>query len=353
MRILFAIGTMGGGGAERNVALLANALVNKGYDVGILGIWGDEMAYNIDARIAYIPLNPPSRNKLIKFIKQVYAIRGAIKNYAPDLVISFLADVNSVVLLRTRGMKCKVVVSERNDPHIDPSIWVFRVLRKLMYPFADGYVFQTVEARNYFKKILRHKSHVVIPNPVRQDLPLHQDRRSKIIVTACRLAKQKNLFMLIDAFEAVYRVHGDYKLHIYGEGELRGELQEYINTHNLHDSIELKGFATNVCERINEAEIFALASDYEGMSNSMLEALAMGMPVVVTDCPIGGARMLIKNNVNGILVPVGDVSAMAQGLLGLIENEERRKRLAFCARKIREDNSIENIIASWEKYILE
>ena len=353
MRILFAIGTMGGGGAERNVSLLANDLIKRGYEVGILAVWGDELLYDLDPHISYIPLNPKSHNKLEKFLKQIYKIRPSIKKYNPDLVISFLADVNACVLLRTRFMKCKIIVSERNDPHKDPSIRIFRLLRRMTYPFADGYVFQTVEARDYFGRILRNKSSVIIPNPVRNGLPLHQDNHSGIIVTACRLAVQKNLPMLIDAFKIINEKYKEYKLYIYGEGELQGELVEYINSLNMQNSIELKGFNKNVCDRIDEAEIFALSSDYEGMSNSMLEALAMGMPVIVTDCPIGGARMLIENGVNGILVPVGDVEAMAKAMLELIEDENKRKSIAFNARKIRDDNSIESILGRWVDYIRE
>lgn len=351
MRILFTIGTLGGGGAERNVSLLANSLVKNGYEVGILTIWGDEQVYELDERITYIPLNPSTSNKLSRFIKQMLGIRPAIKRYKPDLIISFLADVNACVLLMSRFMNCKVVISERNDPHIDPTIKVFRMLRRMMYPFANGYAFQTPDAKEYFAKIIKNKPSIVVPNPVREGLPMHVDNDSKIIVTACRLTAQKNLPMLIAAFEKVVEKQGDYNLHIYGEGGLQAELQKYIEDKHLEKQVFLKGFDKNVCDRINEAEIFVLSSNYEGMSNSMIEALAMGMPTIVTDCPIGGARMLIQNGENGILVPVEDTEAMSEAMISLIEDKERRNKLANNAQMIRMNNSVEAIVEKWKSFI--
>lgn len=351
MRILFTIGTMGGGGAERNVSLLANALVENGYEVGIMGIWGDELAYKLSPQITYIPINPKVSNKLVRFGVQLYKIRPAIKKYNPDIVLSFLADVNACVLLRTRFMRCKVVVSERNDPNIDPTIKVFRILRRIMYPFANAFVFQTEDAKSYFDKILKNKIATVIPNPVRQDLPIHVDKDSKVIVTACRLTRQKNLQLLIDAFEMVLEQHSEYVLYIYGEGELKEELYKSIERKGLTEKIFLKGFTKDICNKINEADIFALSSDYEGMSNSMLEALGMGMPCVITDCPIGGARMLIKNMHNGVLVPVGDKKAFFNALLFLIENKEKRQELGEAALQIRKDNSVEQIVDKWIKLL--
>ena len=353
MRVLFTIGTLGGGGAERNVSLLANKFVNNGYEVGIMTIWGDEQVYQLDPRIEYIPLNPTFNNKLDRFLKQVFQIRSKIKKFEPDVVISFLADVNAFVLLRTRLLKCKVIVSERNDPNIDPTIKLFRLLRKLIYPFADGYVFQTEDAREYFYRIANKRNSIVICNPVREDLPIHNEKNnSKIITSACRLTEQKNLPMLINAFAGINKIHPEYQLHIYGEGNMQSELQKYIDEKGLTAKVKLMGFSKDVCSKINESEIFALASNYEGMSNSMLEALAMGMPTVVTDCPIGGARMIIHNGKNGILVPVGDTYAMQLALEKLIENQELRRTLSENALEIRNTNSVDRIIQKWLDFIV-
>ena len=350
MRILFTVGTLGGGGAERNVSILANRFVNEGHQVGILAIWGDEKVYELDARIEYMTLDV-CKYRYIQFVQRIYKIRPMIKKYSPDLVISFLAEVSPCILLRTRFMSCKVIVSERNDPHKDPTMMIFRVLRKLMYPFADGYVFQTLDAKDYFARVIKNKYSIVIPNPVRSDLPVHVDNESNIIVTASRLEAQKNPNMLIEAFEIVINKISNCELHIYGQGSLELELQQMIEKKNLQEKVKLLGFAKNVCEKMNEAEIFVLSSNYEGMSNSTLEALAMGMPVVVTDCPIGGARMLINNGENGLLVPVGDSQAMANGILSLLEDEQKRKMIGANALKIRQVNSIDNIISKWQDFI--
>lgn len=351
MKILFTIGTLGGGGAERNVSILANTFVKEGHQVGILTAWGDERAYELDERVQYMTLTANDKNKYIKFVRQVIKIRPAIKKYEPDLVISFLSDVNSCVLLRTRFTKYKIIISERNDPHKDPTIKVFRILRKIMYPFADGYVFQTPDAREYFVKTIKNKPNIVIPNPVKDNLPIHIDNESGVIVSVSRLAPQKNLPLLISAFERVLYNHPNCQLYIYGEGPLREELQCLINEKRLEKSIKLCGFTKDILNKVNEAEIFVLSSDYEGMSNSMLEALGMGMPVIVTDCPIGGARMMIKNGENGILVPVGGVEEMAQAMKKLIEDEGLRKKISQRALQVRNTNSIESIIQKWMQFI--
>lgn len=347
MKILFTIGTLGGGGAERNVTLLANELVKKNYEVAILAIWGDELAYRLDEHVEYIALDPKINSKVVKCLKQVYDIRKYVKRIQPDIIVSFLADVNAFVLLRTRFLNCKVIVSERNDPNRDPYIKLFRILRRLMYPYADGYVFQTPEAKKYFDRIIGEKPVEIIINPVRNDLPVHNDNDSRIITTACRLMPQKNIPMLINAFEIVRSKYPEYKLHIYGEGDLKDELQKLIHNKNLDKVVLLKGFDKKAYERINESEIFVLSSDYEGMSNSMIEALAMGMPVVVTDCPIGGARMMIKNRNNGILVPVGNTEKFAEAILDVIEDSELRHRISMEAVKVRENNAMTPILNKW------
>lgn len=353
MRILFTIGTLGGGGAERNVSLLANEFIKKGHEVGIMTIWGDEQVYELNPQIEYIPLKPKGNNKLTIFLKQVLMIRPSIKKYNPNIVISFLADVNACVLLMSRFLKCKVIVSERNDPHIDPTLKAFRLLRKFTYPFADGYVFQTEDAKNYFDKIIKDNNSIVITNPVRENLPRHIINHSKIITSACRLEEQKNLPMLIDAFDGICKLYPEYELHIYGEGSMREELQSYIDKKALTEKVKLMGFSKDVCNKINESEIFVLSSNYEGMSNSMLEALAMGVPSVVTDCPIGGARMMVQSGKNGILVPVGDTSSMMLALQMLIENEDMRQQISNKAMKVRNTNSVESITQKWIQFVVD
>lgn len=351
MKILFTTGTLGGGGAERNITLLANELVKKDYEISILAIWGDELAYSLDERVNYVALNPKINNKIVKCLKQVFDIRQNVKKINPDLIISFLADVNAFVLLRTRFLKCKVIVAERNDPNSDPYIKLFRVLRRIMYPYADGYVFQTPDAKKYFKNIIGNKPTEIIINPVRSDLPIHQENDSKVITTVCRLTPQKNIPMLVNAFEIVKSRYSDYKLHIYGEGVLQDELQKMIQEKDLTSSVVLKGFCKKAYERVNESEMFVLSSDYEGLSNAMLEALAMGMPVVVTDCPIGGARMMIRDKENGLLVPVGETEKFAEAIMELIENAELRNRISIEATKVRENNNMNRILNRWLRMI--
>ena len=164
-----------------------------------------------------------------------------------------------------------------------------------------------------------------------------------------RLSQQKNIFMLLRAMKRVLDVFPEYVLEIYGKGEQQEELEKYAKELNISDNVKFMGQKANVQTYIVNASVFVSSSDFEGMSNSMLEAMAIGLPVVCTDCPIGGARMVIKNNINGILTPVGDDRIFADEIIGLLKNPEKAKRLGKQASELREQLNIKKIAKEWEK----
>ena len=147
----------------------------------------------------------------------------------------------------------------------------------------------------------------------------------------------------------VLDVFPEYVLEIYGKGEQQEELEKYAKELNISDNVKFMGQKANVQTYIVNASVFVSSSDFEGMSNSMLEAMAIGLPVVCTDCPIGGARMVIKNNINGILTPVGDDRIFADEIIGLLKNPEKAKRLGKQASELREQLNVKKIAKEWEK----
>ena len=199
---------------------------------------------------------------------------------------------------------------------------------------------------------MAQKKGTVIPNPLSPNLPkpFHGERK-KQFVTFCRIDKQKNLPLMIDSFIEVHKKHPDFILKIYGNGIIEKEIREYIEKNNAQKYIILNDFLKSIHNEILDSYGFISSSDYEGMSNSMLEALAIGLPCICTDCPIGGAKMIIKDGLNGLLVPVKDKEAMVKAINRLIENPELANKLSKEAIKIREKLDQDRICEEWEKLL--
>lgn len=354
-KIVFVIGIMGNGGAERVIATLSNYLSKKNYDISIITIYGDRTDYQLEENVKHLPIICKSKNKIFRPIERIRIIKQNLKAINPDCVISFLTDVNIHTLFATRGLNIPLILSERNDPNNDPSIRWQRVIRNKIYRWCDGIVFQTNDAMGYFKNYLPSKvKRIVIPNPVSSQLPYHlQDEKCTRFITACRLNKQKNLPLMIDAVSELVKKGYDCTLDIFGDGPLKPILEDYIHAINLSDRIKLKGFSTNIHKEMTQSLAFVISSNYEGISNSMLEALAIGVPVIATDCPIGGAKDSIENGVNGFLVPVGDKDSLVSAMERVLNSDKLRKQIGSEAMKIREKLSVEVIGECWHRFIEE
>ncbi len=351
MKIVFITGTMSGGGAERVISVLANYLSQKGYEVSIIGILGSSVEYELDLDVTYLGNNSTQSNKIRRVLNRFKFTRDVIKELNPDVIISFTTEINIYTLFARIGLNSRVIISERNDPHNDPPNKITRVIRRLIYWTSDSFVFQTPDAMNFFSSRIISKS-VIIPNPLKIDLPnSFEGIRKKEFVTVARLSKQKNLKMLIDGFKKFSQENDEFVLRIYGEGPLREELHKYIKNNGLENSVYLMGFEKNVHKEILDAAAFILTSDYEGISNSMIESLAMGIPTICTDCPAGGAKLFIENSVNGILIPVGDVEALYMSMKRIINDAHLSNRLSRNSVLIKEKLSVTTIVERWEDEI--
>lgn len=340
-----------GGGAERVMSLILRKAVENGYrTVLLLSNAVVHIDYELDERIEIIRIPKQEGGKISRKLNLIRYLRSYTRKHRDAVYLSFLPERN-VDLLFSAPKKVKVVVSVRNDPAKDyegSKPWL--MIRDKMYKRARTVVFQTPDAKEYFSK--RGVGGVIIPNPVSPGLPYHnKNTDSKVIVCVARLVTQKNYPMLMDAFCEVWRSHPDYQLHIWGkEGHEIGvaeQLQKYADSLSCADAIKFKGFGKDVAQRIAEAEMFVLSSDYEGMSNAMLEALAIGTPCVCTDCPVGAARMFIKDGENGLLTPVGDSSAMAAAINRMIEDNELKERCFANADTLRAELDENNIFKKW------
>lgn len=347
MRIAFSMAYMGGGGAERVVSELANSFAGQGHDVSIMVTKNPECVYPLDDKVMLVDLSADDHG----VFSRMRSLRSCIKKNGYDVVVSFLTGTNIETLLATEGLRVPVVISERNNPFVDPKSRISRIMRKLVYGRAAGYVFQTPDAQAFFSKAIQKKS-VVIMNPINPQLPdVYHGEREKRIVNVGRLVPQKNQKMFIDAFREFYKNHPNYIAEIYGEGPLEQELSEYIRAEGIEGTVFLRGFSKDVISEIASASMFVMSSDYEGMSNALIEAVGMGVPCISTDHPIGGARLTIQDGVSGFLVPVGDACTLAEKMTDLADNKDLANNFSKQGVLLRDKLSIQEIAKCWIEYI--
>lgn len=350
-KIVVVTRNMVGDGAERVIAQLVNYFAAQGKRCSIVTLNDDEVFYKLDPSISVLPVGQKSGNKLLDKLLRYRQVRKLVLREQPDLVLSMPEEIGVYVLLALLGTRIPVYVSERNNPWVMPDVKVTRLLRTLMYPFARGIIFQTEMARSFFPASIQAKG-VVLKNPVDASrIPAQfQGQREKVIVAAGRLSEQKNMPLLLKAFARFSPEYPEFKLRIFGEGELREELTALAHSLQIGEKTELPGRSTTLLEKMNSAAMFVLSSDYEGMPNVLLEAMCMGMPAISTDCPSGGPRELIEDGVNGLLVPVGDEAALHAAMERMADPEFAEK-MAGAAYEIRETLTSREVFVSWYRYL--
>ena len=350
-KIVIITRNMVGDGAERVIAQLSNYFAAQKKQCSIITLNDDEVFYKLDPSIAVLPVGQKHENKLLDKFLRYRQVRKMVLEQKPDLVLSMPEEIGIYVLLALLGTKIPTYVSERNNPWVMPDVKVTRILRTLMYPFAKGIIFQTEMAKSFFPDSIQKKG-VVLKNPVdAQRIPAqYRGEREKVVVAAGRLSEQKNMPLLIRSFARFSPNHPEFKLRIFGEGELREELTALAESLKVADKVELPGRSTALLEKMNSAAMFVLSSDYEGMPNVLLEAMCMGMPSISTDCPSGGPKELIKDGVNGLLIPVGDVDALHQAMEKMADSGFAAQ-MAEAAYRIRAELTSPEIFVSWYRYL--
>ena len=324
-RHIFFIGTLCGGGAERVVSILASRMAEQEMQVEVLTYYDKPIAYEVSpkVKITAIETFTGSKNKLYNLLQ----IRKYFKKNA-QVVISFLAPFNMMAIAANFGNGIPIIVADRNDPTKVPSNKLLRKTRDFLYMFADGIVVQTKKNQEYFGKAVQKKS-IVIYNPINlgeyAGAALEFPKKKKF-VTAGRLMPQKNQKMMIKAFAKILKLHPEYQLVIYGEGPCRAELELLIKELRIENSVLLPGNTTSLHEKMMDAEVFLLSSDYEGMPNALIEAMCMGLPCISTK--VSGATDLIINHENGILTELDNQEEFESAMLQLIGHPKLAEQLA-------------------------
>lgn len=347
MKVVFVLPNLAAGGAERVVTLLSREMVSRGTAVDIFLMLNGIVKYDVPDGVNVINMD----GQLLTRFKRIRQMRAYFKQEQQKnksvVVIPFHDSCLNHALAAAVGLSIPVIACERNNPYVKGNSRRARLKANLPYKLASHCVFQTPEAQDYFWPSIQRKSSIIF-NPLQIASSIRWSGfEGRRIVSVGRLEPQKNQAMLIEAFAQVHAHSPGYTLDIYGEGTLRGKLQELICSLGLENVVFLRGYSSRIHEELAQASLFVLSSDYEGMSNALIEALAIGTPVVSTDHPIGGARAVIRNGENGILTPVGDSSALAVAIMELLKDPERAERMSERAGKIRDDLDSRKITKDW------
>ena len=342
MKLTFVTATLTSGGSERVMSIVANKMQERGYEVEIICLNDQIVFYPINEGIKITHVEVEAGTKSLP--KKLWWFRKYIQKTQPDVVIAFMVSVYTVTLLALMGVDIPVISSVRNDPAY--SNLRKKITRKILLPRSAHVVVQTQQIKEFFSKNIQ-KMTTVIYNPVNElvfevkveRLKVKEDglkvkdreevkgeERLNRIISVGRLYPQKDQKMMIEAFAKVSEKHPDWKLVIFGEGPERGALELLVERLKVKDKVSLPGRSGNIIDELNKSKIFCLSSVYEGMSNALVEAICVGLPIVTTK--VSGTEELIKNGENGFIVNIGDKESMAKALTKIIEDENLQKQFS-------------------------
>lgn len=355
-KFVFYINSLIKAGAQRVIINLTESLLSKGHQVVIVTTTIYEPEYDLPkgAKRIFpdITKEEMSNNRIVNFKRRFMKLRNVWKMEKPDVIVSFIGKNNFMAILTAWGLHIPVVTSVRGEPRAEYYSKVQEILAKTLMGKADGLVLQTPDAKAYFPKWIQKKA-VILENPLNPEFidEYYEGKRDNEIVSVGRIDSNKNQKLIVDAFHKIAEEMPDVKLVLYGSGEGKKELEEYVKNSPYKERIFLPGAVSDVKKRIQKAKLFVLSSNTEGMPNALMEALALGIPCVSTDCPCGGPRMLMEGKENGMLVSVGDAGAMAEAMKTILQDEKLWEKYSKNAYKITQSQHPDEINDKWEKYL--
>ena len=354
-KIVFISSSLSYGGAEKMLCFVANGFAENGNDVTVINLMEhrDDVGRLMNG-IKVVDIKTMQVRYLDRF-EQLFKLIHVIRKMKPDIIISFKFMPNYLASIAGKTLKIPVVISERADPSRECT---FQGRDKMYWDIinkAPGGVFQTQGAMAMYSEEMQKRG-AVIPNPA---LPpdhvshtVKENAGAGTVVSVGRLDNyQKRYDVMLSAFQLFHEKNPNYILKIYGDGEDAEKIRTWIDQAGLEKAAFLEGRTNQPLQAMDEADIFLTTSDYEGISNSLLEAMAIGMPVVATDCTPGGARMLIRDGENGLLVPRGDAEKSAGALDRMANDDALRRACGEQARNVLEDYSPDRIMALWTEYV--
>lgn len=356
MNIVIFTMSLDRGGAERVITNLCNQCLIVEHKITILTCVNSSSQYPLDKQVQHLCIDrlkeEKEQNKLVRFVRRRKKLKQILDGLSIDVMLSILPEPSFLALSLKKRYSFPMIVSVRSDPAMEYAFLPYYFMMRVLYPRADGFIMQTEGAKGYFPKEIQKKA-VVIPNPINMDavrMPFAGERKKEIVAVG-RLTKEKNYPLLIQTYRKISKKFSEYKLLIYGEGTLRKELEVLIEKLGLQEKVILAGQKDDIFEQIYGSSLFVMTSNHEGMPNALMEAMALGLPVIATDCPCGGPRFLIENQKNGILVETNDEDALAEAMVRILTDKVFAKRLGNEASRIAEMLNPKDIYQKWEDYI--
>ncbi|MBW4621968.1 MAG: glycosyltransferase family 4 protein [Cyanosarcina radialis HA8281-LM2] len=364
-RITLVTPSLSSGGAERALVLLARGFLEKGYQVDVITLTGVEHDfYQLPdgVRRLALDISSPSSNlaqALWNNFHRGLILRRAIHALQPDVVISFLSATSVLTLVALIATRFIVIANEQASIQaLQSALWYYSI--RITFPLAHKVVSVSDGVDNDFAWLPARKRAVIYNplTPINYDelildrLPSGVDPDKKWLVAMGRLVKQKNFPLLLKAFKTIADKYPDWQLLIFGEGHLQAELEKLKDDFDLNNRVVFPGVTNNPFAIFKHSQLFVMSSHWEGLPTVLFEALSCGLPVISTDCP-SGPREIIRDGIDGILVPTDDVSALAAAMSRLMSDEAERQRFAARAPEIRERFSLKEIVAKWESLISE
>lgn len=354
MNLLLVIYSLSCGGAERVLSSLANAWAERGYKVSVATMDHSSPFYPLASSVRVFPLNVASESgggttSIAANIRRLVALRRCIRRVNPNLVVSFMTQTNVLSILAARDCRVPVVVCEHTDPRHQRMNLPWSALRIATYPFADAVTFLTSNVLRRWELWLAGKAQLM-PNPVSVDASAQPvtPKHSRNLIAAGRLIELKGFDMLIEAFGAVAARHEDWGLTILGEGHMRSQLERQIEEAGLIGRVQLPGRVSNPHAWFAQSDLFVLSSRYEGLPCALCEAMACGTPAISFDCESGPADV-IRDGIDGVLVPPGNVGALADALDHLMTDTQARERLGSRAVEVRQRFGMQQVLERWDR----
>ncbi len=356
-KLAFYIGSLHKGGAERVFVNLAEYFMGQGCQVVMVTQYkySSDEEYALDKRIKRVisDITPQetTRSRTVNFFRRMSKLHKIWKTEQPDLVLSCVGKNNFMTVVTTMFSKTKPVVSVVGEAKEEYPNLLMKMLANMLFPHAAGVILQTERSRSFFSKEVG-KTSVILPNSLNPAFirPRFQGEREKRIVSVGRLDANKNHEMMIRAFANILPMYPEYTMTIYGDGELREQLQNLINSLGLEDKITLPGIIPNVADNIQKAALFLLTSYSEGISNALIEAMALGLPVIATDVPSGGTVELIQHNENGLIIQTGDQKGLEEAMNTILSDAHFAEKLGRNACKIQERLAPDRVNEQWKRY---
>lgn len=343
------------GGVQRVVSTLANELAKKQYDISICSVFktANSPYFSLDKNINVKNVFDDPFNLKKGFFKSTIGIRKFLRINPTDILIFSGIGYASIIMLATLGIKnMKVIAWEHQSFGYGKKFGLEWIGKRIASRFMDSVVVLTEEDYKDYKLNLRNiKNLKQIYNPINKAKAINEyNIDSKYLISCGSIVKQKGFDYAIEVAKKIFKKYPDWQWHIYGDGKEKTTIENMINKYKLSENLILKGYCDNIDEKYKDYSIYVMTSRHEGFPMVLLEAKSNKLPIVSFDCKCGPSE-IIEDGINGYLIQCFEVDDMANKVMDLIENNEKRKSFSDKSNLKIDDLDIDKIISQWEELI--